>query len=234
MTDQSDDHGRRTFIKLGLAVIPAGLAAGSPRHAEAQGTSAKHAYRPKFFTDAEWNFVSAICDRIIPADENGPGALDAGVPEFIDRQLETPWGHGDLWYRQAPFLDAPPELGVQLNLIPRQVYRLGIVAMDEAVRGLFHKPFTACDTQQRDVAIATLEQGKLDFGELPSGYFFALLLQNTREGFFSDPVHGGNRGMIGWKLVGFPGARADFWDWVDRYDGKPYPLPPVSIDSQRS
>ena len=48
--------------------------------------------------------------------------------------------------------------------------------------------------------------------------FFALLLQNTQEGFFADPIYGGNRDMAGWKLVGFPGARYDYRDWVERHN----------------
>lgn len=64
----------------------------------------------------------------------------------------------------------------------------------------------------------------------PNG-FIGQLLQNTREGFFSDPQHGGNRGLVGWKLVGFPGARADFMDWADR--GEKYPFPPVAISGER-
>ncbi|STW69178.1 gluconate 2-dehydrogenase subunit gamma [Klebsiella pneumoniae] len=56
--------------------------------------------------------------------------------------------------------------------------------------------------------------------------------KNTREGFFSDPIHGGNKGMVGWTLINFPGARADFMDWVER--GERYPFPPVSINGERA
>jgi gluconate 2-dehydrogenase gamma chain len=73
--------------------------------------------------------------------------------------------------------------------------------------------------------------GQAAFETVPARLFFSMLLQSVREGFFADPVHGGNRGLVGWKLIGFPGARADFMDWVDR-DVK-YPLPPVAISGQR-
>jgi gluconate 2-dehydrogenase gamma chain len=53
------------------------------------------------------------------------------------------------------------------------------------------------------------------------------LLQNTREGYFCDPKHGGNKGMAAWRMINFPGARADYIDWVEQY-GRRYPLPPVS------
>ena len=58
--------------------------------------------------------------------------------------------------------------------------------------------------------------------------FFETLLQNTKEGFFADPVYGGNRDMAGWKMIGFPGARYDYRDWIDRHNQR-YPLPPVGI-----
>ena len=60
-----------------------------------------------------------------------------------------------------------------------------------------------------------------------------MLLQNTKEGYFSDPIHGGNKHMGGWKMIGFPGARADFMDWVDQY-GKAYPIGPVGIAGRRA
>ncbi|HBT7175943.1 gluconate 2-dehydrogenase, partial [Klebsiella pneumoniae] len=76
------------------------------------------------------------------------------------------------------------------------------------------------------------ESGKAEFKQLPASLFFTYLLQNTREGFFSDPIHGGNKGMVGWTLINFPGARADFMDWVER--GERYPFPPVSINGERA
>ena len=55
-----------------------------------------------------------------------------------------------------------------------------------------------------------------------------MLLQNTVEGYFSDPIYGGNRDLGAWRMIGFPGARYDLRPWVSRY-GEPYPLPPVGL-----
>lgn len=70
------------------------------------------------------------------------------------------------------------------------------------------------------------------FEAVPPKIFFNLLLQNTKEGFFCDPIHGGNKGMVGWTMIGFPGARADFMDWVER--NEQYPFPAVSIRGERA
>jgi gluconate 2-dehydrogenase gamma chain len=171
--------------------------------------------------------------RLIPADDLGPGALEAGAAEFIDRQMNTPYATGALWFMQGPFMpDAMPEMGYQLQLVPQQIYRLGIAATDQWCKANHGNVFAAKDSATRDLILQKLESGDLVLDAVPAKAFFSLLLQNTREGFFSDPVHGGNKGMVGWKQIGFPGARADFMDWVER--NEPYPFPPVSIRGERA
>jgi len=145
--------GRRAML-LGAGPVTAAalLATGTP----AQGRNGD-SYAPAFFTASEWAFINAAVDRLIPSIGDGPGGVECGVPEFIDRQLELPYGHGA---------------------------------------------------------------------------FFAQLLENTKEGYFADPLYGGNRGMAAWKWIGFPGARADFTDWLDQA-GRAYPYGPVSISGRR-
>ncbi|BDA54515.1 gluconate 2-dehydrogenase [Raoultella ornithinolytica] len=190
-------------------------------------------WKPQFFNEREWAFINAAVARLIPADELGPGAREAGVPEFIDRQMNTPYATGSIWYMQGPFNpDVPKEMGYQLPLVPKQIYNLGIADADEWCQGQYHQPFAGLTPEQQDAALSQFEAGSAAFKQLPSSLFFSYLLQNTREGFFSDPIHGGNKGMVGWTLINFPGARADFMDWVER--GERYPLPPVSINGERA
>ncbi|MDB5782381.1 gluconate 2-dehydrogenase subunit 3 family protein [Caballeronia mineralivorans] len=237
---QSSDS-RRTFLRKSVALVPIASIAGcdlsSTSSTTTAGTSATQAsatpYTPVFFDAKEWTFVSAAVDRLIPTDSNGPGALDAGVPEFIDRQMDTPYAHGALWYMQGPFYEGPPELGYQLKLVPRDVYRMGIAAVDQYCGKTYNKTFATLDAATRDTVLGQLEANKIELDDVPAGTFFAQLLQNTREGFFCDPIHGGNRNMVGWKTIGFPGARADFMDFVNQ-DGKPYPYGPVSIKGERT
>ena len=183
--------------------------------------------------DREWAFINAAVARLIPADELGPGAKEAGVPEFIDRQLNTPYATGSIWYMQGPFNpDVPKEMGYQLPLVPKQIYNLGIADAEAWCQDQYHKTFAELSSEQQDEALGLWESGKAEFKQLPASLFFTYLLQNTREGFFSDPIHGGNKGMVGWTLINFPGARADFMDWVER--GERYPFPPVSINGERA
>ncbi len=241
---------RRGFLRTAAVLVPAGAPAGceggktpsSETAAAGSAASAPNAraeagqavaYKPRFFDAREWAFVEAATDRLIPADSEGPGALEAGVPEFIDRQMDTPYAHGALWYMQGPFQQGVPELGYQLKLVPRDIYRLGIQAVNAYCAKAYGKDFAALDAGTRDSVLAALEAGKVELDGVPASVFFGQLLQNTREGYFCDPIHGGNRNMAAWKMIGFPGARADFMDFVNQ-DGKPYPYGPVSINGERT
>ncbi len=81
--------------------------------------------------------------------------------------------------------------------------------------------------------LSALEKGEAQLkGGVAAKAFFGLLWQNTVEGFFADPIYGGNRDMAGWRLIGFPGARYDYRDFVVRHD-EAYPLPPVALNGRR-
>ncbi|MXN76601.1 gluconate 2-dehydrogenase subunit 3 family protein [Burkholderia sp. 4701] len=244
-TPPDKPNSRRHFLRSSVALVPIASLAGcdlrpSSTPAPAAGNASAEAadaarapYKPTFFDAREWAFVQAAVDRLIPADAEGPGALDAGVPEFIDRQMETPYAHGALWYMQGPFQQGVPELGYQLKLVPRDIYRLGIAAVDRFCAKTHGKAFADLDAVTRDAVLGALEKSRAQIDDVPPAVFFGQLLQNTREGYFCDPVHGGNRGMAAWKMIGFPGARADFMDFVNQ-NGKPYPYGPVSINGERS
>ncbi|WP_246379307.1 gluconate 2-dehydrogenase subunit 3 family protein [Gluconacetobacter johannae] len=222
------DPSRRTFMQ-GLAGAAALTSTALPVHSAR--SASEPAYSPTFFTPAEWAFVHAACDRLIPQDAVGPGAIALGVPEFIDRQMATPYAFGKSWYMQAPFVQGPANLGYQLPYAPRDIYRKGIAGAAAFVQAKYGKAFQDLDAATRDSILTGFETGDTLFGDLPAKVFFAQLLGNTMEGAFSDPSHGGNKGLGGWTTIGFPGARADFMDWVDQY-GKPYPLGTVSISGE--
>ncbi|NGZ88406.1 gluconate 2-dehydrogenase subunit 3 family protein [Duganella aceris] len=225
---------RRDFLRgaAGMALtstLPATAAATASGVVAAPSV----AHQPAYFTAPEWAFINAAVDRLIPADGNGPGGVEAGVPVFLDLQMELPYGHGAYWYMQGPFHpEMPPTLGYQLRQTPRELYRLGIALADRVCLDAHRKPFAQLDGATRDAVLHMLEKGATASDGTMAAAFFGLLLKNTREGYFADPRYGGNRKMAAWKMIGFPGARADFTDWIDQ-QGKPYPYGPVAIDGSK-
>jgi gluconate 2-dehydrogenase gamma chain len=182
-----------------------------------------------FFTADEASLVEAAVDRLIPRDDRGPGGKDAGCAVFIDRQLAGPYGRAEGLYMKPPFMPGAATQGYQMPDSPAGRYRAGLKAVARYVKATFSgKSFRELAPQDQDKVLAGLESGSISLQHTDGAQFFALLLQNTQEGFFADPVYGGNRDMAGWKLLGFPGARYDYRDWVERHN-EPYPLPPVSI-----
>lgn len=181
-----------------------------------------------FFDPAEAAFVEAAVERLIPNDSSGPGAVEAGVPRFIDRQLAGPYGAGDHFYLQPPFVKGEPPQGWQMHE-PSAVYRAAIALVDRWCAAHHGATFAALDQAEQDTILKALESGGVELGGGPDPKaFFTLLLQNTLEGYFADPLYGGNRDMAAWAMIGFPGARYDLRDFVGRY-GESYPLPPVSL-----
>src|ERR1700733_6737610 len=182
-----------------------------------------------FFTSDEAATIEAVVNRLIPSDDRGPGGKDAGCAVFIDRQLAGPYGIAAGLYMKPPFMPGAATQGYQLPDAPAARYRAGLKALADYLKATFSgKSFHELATADQDKVLAGLESGSVALKDVKSADFFALLLQNTEEGFFADPVYGGNRDMAGWKLVGFPGARYDYRDWVERHN-ESYPLPPVSI-----
>jgi len=164
----------------------------------------------KFFSEDEALDVGAAAARIFPSDESGPGAKEAGVVIYIDRQLAGPYGRDAHRYTQPPFEEAPPELGYQGKATPREAYREGL----RTIAGLHN-----LSPDQQDARLRQIE----------NTYFFSLLRTHTIEGMFSDPMHGGNVDMVGWQMIGFPGPRMSYFNEVDQYYGRPFRPKPVSL-----
>src|SRR5580692_1512586 len=182
-----------------------------------------------FFTADEAALVEAAVDRLIPADSRGPGGKDAGCAVYIDRQLAGPYGRAEGLYTRPPFMPAAATQGYQFPDAPAARYRIGLRALADYIKSNFAgKSFADLAANDQDTVLKGLESGSIVLKDVKSADFFALLLANTQEGFFADPIYGGNRDMASWRLIGFPGARYDYRDWVERHN-ETYPLPPVSI-----
>ncbi|HKS15625.1 MAG TPA: gluconate 2-dehydrogenase subunit 3 family protein [Pseudomonas sp.] len=183
-------------------------------------------------TVLERKTLGAVYDRLLPADEYGPSATQAGCLEFIDSQLAGDYGSGKALYLEGPI---SPENEMKLMGTPQFLatplvrYRVGLTALQRYAEKNFGKAFVELTNEQIDTLLTQLEAGTISLGsDIDSKGFFELLLQNVREGYLSDPVYGGNRDMAGWKMIGFPGARYDYRPYIDRR-GENLSLIPVSL-----
>jgi gluconate 2-dehydrogenase gamma chain len=184
---------------------------------------------PLTLTATEAAFIAAAVDTLIPADELSPSGSDCGVAVFIDRQLAGAWGNGARLYRTGPFHKGKPEQGYQLPLTPREFMGTGIAAANAWSRKTYGKEFDRLAPADREVALEAMESGKAEFDDFPAREFFEVLLQITMEGFFADPIYGGNRDKASWKMVGFPGLPALYADKIEAYRNKRYDVAPQSI-----
>ena len=185
-----------------------------------------------FLTPEEADMLGALVDRLIPPDANTPGGLDIGCVTFIDRQLAGPFGNSAGLYMRPPFADGAPTQGDQSPLTPAQRYRQALAALSQHVHQSFAgKRVSELSVDQLDTLLIGLEKGSTQLPGTSGKAFFEMLLKNTKEGFLSDPVYGGNRNMAAWRMMGFPGARYDYRDWITRHNER-YPLPPVGIQGR--
>jgi gluconate 2-dehydrogenase gamma chain len=222
-----------TALYLAVSIVPARarvVGGGLPWEPDAGAPPALVRPGPwQFFTPEEGAAVEAIVDRLIPPDPQTPGGKDAGCAVFIDRQLAGPYGSARGLYMRPPFMDGTPQQGLQSPLTPAMRYRQGLAALDKYCRDAFAgKTFAQLTDDQKDKILTGLEKGPLQLEGASATGLFEQILTNTREGFFGDPVYGGNRDMVAWKMIGFPGARYDYRDWIDRHNER-YPLSPVGI-----
>jgi gluconate 2-dehydrogenase gamma chain len=187
-----------------------------------------------FFTADDAAFVEPAVARLIPADETGPGALEAAVPTYIDRQLAGAWGAGYQLYRSGPWVTtAASELGYQLPFTPSELFRKALRALTTELSASKRGALGSLSPDDQDAYLRELEKHPRDLDGVPSDTFFESLLELTIEGFFCDPVYGGNTDMVGWRLIGFPGAYASYYDLVDQH-GIAYTRPPMSLGQDRS
>ena len=233
----SDDTiPRRRFLVGAGTAVATGLAATVPGEAQMPAAAPPAASGPHAepeallaLTATEAAFVSAAVDAIIPADELSPSGTDCGLVTFIDRQFASAWGGGAKMYRSGPFQKGKPEQGYQLALTPKEFFQAGIAEANAWSHKTYAKEFDRLSPADRVAALKAMETGKAEFAGLPSRQFFQMLLTLSMEGFFSDPIYGGNRDKASWKMLGFPGLPATYAGKFDEYRGKRYVALPQSI-----
>jgi gluconate 2-dehydrogenase gamma chain len=188
----------------------------------------------RFLNAGEVDFLTAAVDRLIPPDPTGPGASEAGVVVFLDRQLAGEYGNGARFYLDGPWGKGTESQGYQSRFTPAQFYRHAIAAIEQAVgKSEKGKAFKDLAADRQDALLKQMESGdlKLD-GPITSKAFFTMFLQNVLEGYFSDPIYGGNKDASAWKMIGFPGAHYDYSEWVTAYN-QPVPVETVGLRGRR-
>ena len=181
----------------------------------AAGSSAVDASALAFLTRAEAHTAAAAMARIFPDDELGPGAQAAGTVYYLDRALA----------------------GAEMQL--QGFYRSGLRHLDAVAVLRFGAAFAQCPPASQDELIGAMAADAVpEFGRTPTALaFFESLRAHTIEGMFSDPVHGGNRDLVGWKLLGYPGPQPGYSHAEQQLDAvivrdriftaADYPLPEV-------
>ncbi|HLQ97361.1 MAG TPA: gluconate 2-dehydrogenase subunit 3 family protein [Candidatus Dormibacteraeota bacterium] len=194
----------------------------------------------QFFTRLEdFKTLSAATECIYPKDDNGPGAIELGVPYFIDKQLAGAWGMNAKDYRQAPFIKyqdvesmdgkdnkklPPNQQGAQgtdnktetelqreqTRLSRRDIFRQGVRKLNNESQQRFKTTFDKADEDQQIEILKDFESGKVKMKGVAAENFFILLRTATLEGAYSDPMYGGNKNMAGWNMKEFPGAKASY------------------------
>ncbi len=134
-------------------------------------------------TAEQLRLLDAFVDRIIPKDENGPGASECGAAHYIDRVL------------------------ADNNALEKPAFIEGLAAMDAYARSTHGGGFADLSAEARDAVLTDMDSGKATGFNPNSRTFFTRARRLTLEGTFSDPFYGGNKGFAGWDLIGYPGPR---------------------------
>jgi len=169
-----------------LRVIPAEAAEYAHRMVQSEkAASAQGSYKPKFFSDHQYKTLQSLCQSIIPADEGGGGAMEAGAPEFID-------------------LLTSENTDYQLRLGG------GLTWLDSTSLDRFGKTYLECAPEQQKQLLDVIAYRKNALTEpgLSQGIsFFAVLRNMTVDGYFTSEIGIKDIGYVGNKyLRNFPGC----------------------------
>ncbi|MBY7142315.1 gluconate 2-dehydrogenase subunit 3 family protein [Virgibacillus sp. NKC19-3] len=235
MADESKGTkiSRRKFVKnsgyVAGGVVGGGLIGsllgvnfgGTEQTSTAPAQETKFNQALMYFTrQADFNTLGAATERIFPTDDNGPGALELGVPYFIDHQLAGAYGNNDNEYMQGPFYTGTPFQGYQSALKRHEIFMQGIRALDRESEANFNDSFTNLEEEQQDEILQSFEADEVELKGVTSSEFFEMLRTATLAGAYSDPLYGGNDDMEGWKMKEYPGSQMSYINEIEDDDFK--------------
>ena len=235
MDDEKTSVPRRTVLIQAAGLVGAGYLAGMPAQAAAPAApaatpgTAPAAAEPapvpyQSLGPDEASFVESLVNVMCPADAYTPAGVECGLATYIDRQLAGSFGQGGGRYQQGPFRSGKPEHGLQLPLTPAQFFKAGIEAANAACLRNHGKPFAQLAPALANEFLAALQADKIESPELPlASWFNELVYPLFVEACFADPMYGGNRNAVFWKMLGYPGLPATHAINIVKYRGKPFP-----------
>lgn len=238
MNEADNQKPRRDFlIKSVLGAASAAGAVALPMQAQAQTaqvaqskTTATQATGYEWLRPSEQAFVEALVNHMCPADSRSPNGVDMGLAIFFDKALAGAWGQGDRLYLQGPFKKGTANQGYQLGLTPAALFRTGTEGLAEYCQTTYKKSFDTLPAETKEELLKALQAGKVALpNSVPSSTYFAQLLQMFYEGMFADPIYGGNRNKMAWKMIGYPGVNTTNKLNIVRFKNKSHRTDPTSI-----
>lgn len=239
--DTSQPPARRHFLRqvisvAGTASLASPLAVGTGVGAAvaAAGANAADAPAPAApspgligyasFSADEAAFVETMVNVMCPADQLTPNGVDCGLAIFIDRQLSGAYGKGAGRYMSGPWQPGKPQLGLQLPLTPEQFFKAGVEAANRQALLKFNKTFDQLQAAEADAFLTAIADGKISDDDIPlASWFNELVYPLFAQACYADPLYGGNRDKVFWKMLGYPGLPATHTLDMVNYRGKPFP-----------
>jgi gluconate 2-dehydrogenase gamma chain len=229
MTEQEKESPRRAFlIKVASAAGAGSLIAVVPlaNAPVAAANTADDATFPPYLSLSpdEATFIEALVNVMCPADEYSPSGVECGLATYMDRQLAGSYGKGAGRYQRGPFRIGKPELGLQLPLTPEEFCKAGIAAANAACMRDRTKPFAQLAAPDADQYLKALSADRVKSEAISLALWFnEVVYPLFVEACFADPMYGGNRNAVFWKMIGYPGLPATHTHDMVQYRGKPYP-----------
>jgi len=240
MTDPIQPKPRRDFLIKSFVGAAGAATAALPLAAQAQaaasqaapaapaGADAAAAY--EWLRPAEQVFVEGLVNHMCPADKHTPNGVDMGLNVYFDRALAGSWGQGDRLYLQGPFKQGSASQGYQLGMTPAALFRAGTEGLAAYCQATYKASFDALPPDAKEQLLKDLQAGKIALPNgVPAKTYFAQLLQMFYEAMFADPMYGGNRDKMAWKMIGYPGVNTTNKLNIVKFKNKPYRPQPLGI-----
>jgi gluconate 2-dehydrogenase gamma chain len=210
------------IVSAGLAAVVVGARPGTALAADQPAAEPVLGYET--LSQDEAAFVEAMVNVMCPADTLTPNGVDCGLAIYIDRQLATGFGHGAGYYMRGPWKRGKPQLGYQSPLTPAQFFKVGVAAASEQCSKKHGKGFDQLTAAEADAFLNDLASGKIADPRVPlDSWFNDLVYALFVQACFADPIYGGNRNKVFWKVIGYPGLPATHARDMVEFRGKPYP-----------